>query len=373
MMPIAGKRTRNSNIELMRIVAMLLIVAHHFSYHGGFSFDPATITFNMLWIQFIQLGGKVGVNVFVLISGYFLVAKRTSIITKAMKLWMQMLTYSLAISLAAVLLGFMVFNKDLLLEAIFPVSTHQWWFATSYFYLLLLSPLINYIIVLLKKNGHRVVLAIMLLVWCVLPSIGYVSPNVNVGAPYYSNLAWFITLYATGAYIRLWHDELKRNAAFYIIAAAGVYLLTFISAVVYDHLNTIQNEIEYYPTAFYEMNSLLVLIAAVLLFMGFKTLSINRSRLINTIASASFGVYLLHDHDLTRPFIWDMLFKNASFENSPYLVLYSIFAVLVVYIVCTLVELMRQGLLEKHYMPLIKKVSGWINGKIEALAVKRVI
>ena len=64
---------RQSNIELLRIVAMLLIIAHHFSLHGGFVFSTASITVNRLWIQFIQIGGEIGINVFVLISGYFLI------------------------------------------------------------------------------------------------------------------------------------------------------------------------------------------------------------------------------------------------------------------------------------------------------------
>ena len=51
---------RQSNIELLRIVAMVLIVAHHFAVHGGFDFPLANITVNRLWIQFIQIGGKIG-------------------------------------------------------------------------------------------------------------------------------------------------------------------------------------------------------------------------------------------------------------------------------------------------------------------------
>lgn len=70
-------KQRNSNIELLRIVAMLMIVAHHFSVHGGFSFDPSRISVNLIWIQFLQLGGKVGVDIFILISGYYLVSRKS--------------------------------------------------------------------------------------------------------------------------------------------------------------------------------------------------------------------------------------------------------------------------------------------------------
>ena len=63
------KINRQSNIELLRIIAMIFIIAHHFAVHGGFNFSTDIITVNSLWIQFIKIGGKIGVNIFVLISG----------------------------------------------------------------------------------------------------------------------------------------------------------------------------------------------------------------------------------------------------------------------------------------------------------------
>lgn len=52
------KNTRQSNIELLRIIAMLLIVAYHFGIHSGFNYSTDSITINRLWVQFIQGGGK---------------------------------------------------------------------------------------------------------------------------------------------------------------------------------------------------------------------------------------------------------------------------------------------------------------------------
>ncbi len=65
---------RQSSIELLRIIAMILIVAHHFEIHGGFAYPQDAVSVNRIWMQFISSGGKVGVNIFVLLSGYFLVS-----------------------------------------------------------------------------------------------------------------------------------------------------------------------------------------------------------------------------------------------------------------------------------------------------------
>lgn len=64
---------RESNIELLRIVLMVLIIMHHFSVHGTFAFTPE-LTFNKVFLQVFGLGGKAGVVAFVMITGYFMVS-----------------------------------------------------------------------------------------------------------------------------------------------------------------------------------------------------------------------------------------------------------------------------------------------------------
>ena len=69
---------RDSGLELLRIVAMLLIVCHHFSVHSALPLGgnyTGSHPFNVLWAQWLAFGGKLGVDIFVMISGYFLIAK----------------------------------------------------------------------------------------------------------------------------------------------------------------------------------------------------------------------------------------------------------------------------------------------------------
>ncbi len=79
------KRHRQSNIELLRIISMILIVAHHFSVHGGFDFSSTSFSVNRLYIQFLAMGGKIGVDIFVIISGYFLITSNKINIAKVLK------------------------------------------------------------------------------------------------------------------------------------------------------------------------------------------------------------------------------------------------------------------------------------------------
>ena len=126
---------RKSNIELLRIIAMIMIVAHHIAMHSGFSFASDSISFNRLWIQFIQMGGKIGVNIFVLISGYFLITANTVKTNKVINLWLQIFTYSAGVFLAVVLVSPQTFGIKEFIKTVLPITYSKWWFASAYFVL----------------------------------------------------------------------------------------------------------------------------------------------------------------------------------------------------------------------------------------------
>ena len=86
---------RQSNFELLRIVAMLMIVFHHFAYHGAFNYDSTSISISYFWYSLIIMGGKIGVNIFILISAYFLILSSGINFKKIFKIIGQVLFYSI--------------------------------------------------------------------------------------------------------------------------------------------------------------------------------------------------------------------------------------------------------------------------------------
>ncbi len=52
---------RQSNIELLRIISMIIIIAHRVAVHSGFDFTTDFVMVNELWVLFLKLGGKIGV------------------------------------------------------------------------------------------------------------------------------------------------------------------------------------------------------------------------------------------------------------------------------------------------------------------------
>ena len=89
--------------------------------------------------------------------------------------------------------------------------------------------------------------------------------------------------------------------------------------------------------------------------MFFASVNVRNNRVINIIASATFGVYLISDNYVIQKFLWIELFKNYQFQHSEAIIIHSIVAVALVYIICTIIDLARQITFEKQFMYIANK------------------
>ena len=86
--------------------------------------------------------------------------------------------------------------------------------------------------------------------------------------------------------------------------------------------------------------------------------------MINTVAGASFGVYLIHDHYYIRESLWTKI-DGAAWIGKWYLLPACIGMIAVIYAACTLVELARQGIFYRFEHS--RKISGFFYGLDEKL------
>ena len=101
------KKLRDSNLELFRILTMLLIVAHHYVVNSGLTSPDGPIVANPLatdsiFLLLIGAWGKIGINCFVLITGYFM-CKSEITATKFVKLLFEIMFYKIIIGLIFIL------------------------------------------------------------------------------------------------------------------------------------------------------------------------------------------------------------------------------------------------------------------------------
>lgn len=344
-------KKRESNIELLRMIAMLMIIGHHFAVHGGFYFRQDQITGNLLFLQWLSVGGKIGVNLFVLISGYFLVTASGIRIQKAAKLWLQIFFYSTVIFFVFCLTGLADFSLKGLVEALFPVLSKQWWFASTYFVMYLLSSVINRRLGKLSQKKHLLLLAVLAVFWYVVPVFTWLPER-------FRDLAWFLFLYCIAAYLRLYGRSEGRKAGIWLAIGTGLLLLSFGYAVfLLRFLVKSQNSFE---TVYFQTWDLLMLLPAIPLLLGFLGLKMKNSAWINALAAASFGVYLIHDSNFIRYFLWRDLLQSASYRDSAMLIPYAIAAVVVVYLVCMGLEMLRISLLDGLFANLSRRLEGWL-------------
>ena len=344
---------RQMNFELLRIFSILIIIFNHFSIHGGFAFDTSSITWNRLWIQFI-LGGNLGVDLFVLISGYFLITWDRVDTRKAVRLWTQMFFYSVVIFLVFLLTGRKPFQVRDLVSALLPVLSGQWWFASTYLILYLIFPFVNILLRSMSREEYRRMLLGMAFLWCGIPTFCRFSVQAN-------HLIVFICLYSVGGYIRLWREDAAADTGKCVCVTAllsGLYLLIVLSFNVIGLFIPIFGQ---HPTFFNTKQGIPIVALAVSIFLVFKSMRVRQRKWIQVLSSATFGVYLIHDHPWVREFLWTDLFRNAVFQDSPRLIPYSCLVVFAVYSCCTVLERLRAEKLERAYLPAVNRAAAWID------------
>lgn len=178
-------------------------------------------------------------------------------------------------------------------------------------------------------------LCLLLVMWCLIPTITQKSFQGNY-------FLWFVTLYCVAGYIRIYgffaDFSVKRWTLIFVLSS----VLKYSTAVIYILLGT---KIPYFydnSLYFYGRESLFTLACALSFFMIFEKLNMKYHKWINVIARATFGVYLIHDNRIVRPLLWNRIFENARYQNSLKIIPYSIAVAAFVFVVCTIVELLRQ-------------------------------
>ena len=352
----APAAARNSALELLRIAAMVMIVLSHVCVHSGFDKWNMPVSLNRIFIQWGNLG-NLGVDIFVMISGYFLCAKEKP--TRSLgKLLVQVWFYSVALFIVCWLgFGYSYAKKDLL-EVLLPTVFNEYWFFTAYFVLLIISPYLNMFLAQASKEVMQKLLLALVILWVLIPT--FLSQGM-----YLSEVPQFVLFYMIGAYFRKYPDNCFRNRKVRMMVTVFSFVMLFSSTVVFELLGTKIAFFAHKGTFFYGRSALPVVGCAVGLFAVAIYAKPFTSRFINTVAGCTFGVYLIHDNPAVRKILWKQLLPNAQLSESPFLIP-GILASTAIVFVCTVgIELLRQKTVAKPMLQIYEKVKAllWRAGK----------
>ena len=340
---------RNSNIELLRIISMFLIVLSHYTVHNGVNNFELPLGLNRFLLEFSCLG-NIGVIIFIIITGYFSInSKHPFKLKRAVSLVLQVLFYSVLFYCLFCLLGQTQFSLMGFIKNCLPVTFRMYWFVSVYLLLYILAPYINVLLNNLSRKQYFRLIVLMLVLFSILPIL--------TTQPFYGNeLVQFVMFYMIGGYLGKYKNNFfsNRKRSFAVLFfTLGVVVL---SIVMMDFLGLKWSILGENSGILLNRKSLASILIAVSIFSLFVTRKQFSSKIVNTVASCTFGVYLISDNYLVRGILWTEILKVQDIVNRPVLALHMIGSVAIVFVLSALIEYIRINTVEKLFSKVYDRI-----------------
>lgn len=345
-------KKRDSKYELLRIIAMFLIVLHHSIIHGVFDTNLENIANNMVNTEILTIlesGGKIGVFWFILITGFFMSNSNISI-KKMIKLWLPIFFWSLSLCICITLItnnGLKLIN---IFKSMFPIIFNQYWFMTAYFFMYLLIPFLNVIIKSLKSK-YQIITFVFLGLILIITSVGTTTEiKTFFGEDAGSMLLNFCIIYCWGGLIKRQQRYLsksilsKKTFIFAIISILAIVIQVLFILFFKTKSIFIWKIIKQLVTGPWTLG---IVIVATLSFIKVSELDIHYNPVVNRIASTTFGIYLISDNSYVRSFLWHTVFHTNIMLSKPYIVAYVIVISIIVFVICSILEFLRKKIFSK--------------------------
>lgn len=300
-------RQRQSNIELLRILAMASVIMVHLD--GASLGLPAPGRFDALtaggvWRTVVESITIVGVNCFTLISGYFGIRARLS---GFLRFTLMCIFYSVAIYSIDALSVKGVWSWHAFIDSWLVYTHTDLWYVPAYMLLYLLSPMLNAAVDSLPRRSFALWLGLFIVanVWC-----GWYW-HANFNPTGYTPIQ-LIMMYLIGRYVSLDRESQSEKSP---AAPLAVYFgATAVTALTATFLLK--------PTMAYAYNAPFVMVASVALFIAFTRFHFT-SATVNSLARGAFAAYLIHKN----PIVWTGIVRPMAIDvwGKHSLVLYTAF------------------------------------------------
>lgn len=304
-------KERESNIELLRIISMILVLVSHASYTslGSPTQIEISTSFDSSFLKGLSESlSEVSVNTFVLISGWYGIKVKAR---RFMELFFQVIFVSVFIFLLMRLLGLtpsMNVNEwiDLLL-----IKHKGYWFVKAYIILYLFAPVLNIFV----NNVSRRQLKAFLIAFFVIQVIYGFYHYGGWYAGGYSPLS-FMGLYLLARYMRLYPNQYTQfnkivDLLLYFIISMFTAVSSLALTYIYDKGGTV----------LFLYSSPFVILSSVSFFLFFTKLSFH-SKIVNWVAASCFAVYLVHNSPYVfQPYYINVIKQWYDTETSSYFLL----------------------------------------------------
>lgn len=294
---------RNSNIEALRFILMVLIFLWHLLIHGcEFIFiGHIDYKYNIYLSIVTAVITAPCVNCFMFISGWFGMKFRMS---KLLKLLLVCIICGLLCMPINKLTGFSYDNRGgglrWLYITLFPVSNNVWWFMTAYVMVYLVSPFIEKGMELVDKRRILYILFAMAMI-----EILCIPMRVNWGSQFFGMLF----IYMIGRYMKLNNISLNKKQSANLYATSTLIL---ICALILINVLPIKKGAMFGSLQF---SNPLIILQAIGMFFIAKNIKPHYNKYVNYIFSPCLCIYLITE--LLRPYKFVVnLLDESIFKGS---------------------------------------------------------
>lgn len=340
---VMQKPVRQASIELLRSIAMLMVITLHYLGKGEI-LTPLSQTQTMsgygAWL--LESFCIVAVNVYVLISGYYLTESGFKF-RRLVTLAAQIVFYSVLVPVVLVLCGVLSVEGMTLyqwLNYLLPVQTKHYWFGTAYLLMYLCVPVLSAGVMQMGKKQLQVTIFLLLLVFSISKSV--LPFQLALDTEGY-DVTWFLCLFLIAAYVRLygvqWLNGRLRGWICYVGSCIGIFLLSIAIAFLSNRFG----KFDYFINSPYGYNHILCLLGALGIFHAFLHWNMPEgipARIARKIGPYTFGVYLLHEHAELK-FRWPWWFGMEQYGEGSWSPLHWIGIILVIFTVGIIVDYLR--------------------------------
>lgn len=284
-----GKTQRNSSIELLKVVAVAMIVLSH-AAAGGIEYILG-LPSRVATAEIVNFG-QIGNCLFFIASAWFLCLSDKVKPVKAVKLVTEGILTSILCAAIVLLLGYQLTKSEIILSS-FPITYGYNWFVSCYLLIYLIHPYLNAVISSMKREQHFALISLMIVIY------GCISVPLGGGKYYYTELIGFIIIYFITAYLKLYHHDVK----------SLTLLKWFVFGFVAWQISTIAICIGGKPLWLNKFVNPCFMMIAFPLFL-FVTEYHFTSKVINWLSSLSLMVYMLHNNKLVREVVETDFFQR---------------------------------------------------------------
>ena len=360
----AKPKERNSNLELFRIITMILIVAHHYVVNSGLLVNiyAEPTSWRSIFLLLFGAWGKTGINCFVLITGYFM-CKSNITLKKFLKLALEYMFYKIVVAIIFWVFGILPFNLTEVGKVLLPIRNVNDGFIGCYLIFFLTIPFLNILVKNATEKQHILLIVLSLLIYIGFETLPAFTINKNY-------VGWFIVLYFVSSYIRMYSRKIFDKTGLWLLLSIISVVLSAVSVVACAYLTSKGHSINFYRFVT-DSNTFLAFTNGLTLFLLFKNIKMKNSKFINIVASTMLGVLCLHaNSDAMRNWLWGTVFNNVGAYGYSWMPLHAIGTILIVFVVCVLIDLIRIYLIEKPFFKLWDKLEVKIKEKYQKLEDK---